>query len=206
MRNRVECAPLHPENNGRFRALVDDAAFNLAEILSRFPLPLRVLLVESETHSDKLLLPLGLSVAHQDPDTNCGTFLLTREQEEEFVVGVDIQGQNGFIIDVDADVNFYVADDPVVSRSSDIMRRRSVAERNENIGDIIPDQLICVNKGRLILCKPWSLLFKDAPPVLPFSRDVSNNMLDALTFGKSDPYSRKRTHFCTKLSNEFLYI
>ena len=152
---------LPPDFEGRFQPLAHKTTFKLAEILEKFPLPQRVLMIPSNEHSERLL---DILLSTDDGDVR--TFLLKQKSEAEYVIGVDNHGQNAVLMDIDAKVNFYP---PISTNDRDFVLRIS-GQEGHNIADLRLDQVICKVGDKIILCKQWKQVFKNPPPVLAVKR------------------------------------
>ncbi|XP_072027174.1 uncharacterized protein [Amphiura filiformis] len=194
---------LHPDFEGNFEVLEDKTQYTLTEILDRFPLPQQVCISKPEQHCDTLLNKLPAK--EHDDDVK---LTLKREYQKEYVIGVDMYGRVGVVVDMDADVQFFL---PNASRNHsntctgehDIIHRILTKSTQSN-GELRMDQVICQKEEKLVLCKPWQQLFKDSPPVLPFRRpsgEIStvsvssgSNIADDATTNSDDSHYRSVTY------------
>ncbi len=165
---------LHPDFEGNFEILEDNTQYTLSEILERFPLPQQVCLANTEQHSEMLLNKLPGRGENDEVKLT-----LKREYQKEYVIGVDMYGRVGVLVDMDADVQFYLPDATCNhgndTNNNDIIHRILTKSTQSN-GEIRMDQIICGKEEKLVLCKPWEQLFKDLPPVLPFRRPSAGEM------------------------------
>ena len=120
-----------------------------------------------DRHSDVLLKLLRSAKSEDDT-----TLLLKSQSEHEYIIGRDEHGQNGIIIDIDASLPFVIPDSltPTAYDSQGARRKHAsirMAPRTsaEHLDELRVDQVICKAREKLVICKPFHMVFKSL--VLP---------------------------------------
>ncbi|XP_072037023.1 uncharacterized protein [Amphiura filiformis] len=141
---------LNPDCEGMFRVIEDSTLYTLCDILDKFPLPQKVSLVNTESHSDVLLTLL--------PSRESGgtTLMLKEEVQDDYVIGEDLQKQIRTVLHSHAEMYFYVPDSISPASYVEIEQFRITPKNidGDELDDehILIDQLICLSKDKPVIC------------------------------------------------------
>ncbi|XP_072043940.1 uncharacterized protein [Amphiura filiformis] len=156
---------LNPDCRGKFQVIEDDTEYTLSDLVTRFPLPQRVTLVKQERHSHELL-----QFVYTSKENQMAPLLLKGQSQEEYIVGEELNGHNGIVAHVDANLRFHLPKvvvhsprNPVKPKDSASLRMNSKSIDGDDDDDFIlrVDYLICTEMDKLIFCKPRYQIFVD---------------------------------------------
>ncbi len=157
---------LYPETSATYQVVDDPTKYTLKDIVKQFPLPQKIALENLNEHKE--LLKHVTSSPSSSEERKVMHLLLKRETQQKFIVGEEINGENGIAVHVDAEVKIrIISDETSLSTKSE--------ETNVKMDDnhnhcLCVQNLIWKAPDRPVVCKPYEELFTSIvskPPALP---------------------------------------